>query len=93
MKKIIILLASVAFSCTNHCDDVVAEYQQVETLHQEKMVEASTLAAQLESIPIDSVQDRALMEDELMFVLIDIAVIEIEMEAWKKQHVDCLNQY
>jgi hypothetical protein len=93
MKKILVLVAFAAFSCSDRCEDVVAQYQAVEQTHQEKQAEASALYLQLESIPLDSVQDRALMEDELMFVLIDVAYIEIEMEAWKKQHVDCLNSF
>ena len=93
MKKIIIILASVAFSCTNHCDDVVADFQKAQTMHREKKSDAAALYAHLETIPMDNVQDHSLVEDELMMVLIDIAIIEIQMEAWKKQHVDCLNDY
>lgn len=94
MKNALILsLALCLLSCSDRCEDVVNDYLEVKELHQKKTAESSSLYLQLEAIPIDSVQDRSLMEDELMFVLIDIAVIEIEMEAWKRQHVDCLNQY
>lgn len=94
MKNALILsIAMVLFSCSDRCEDVVSDYLAVKELHQKKTDESRTLYSQLEAIPIDSVQDRSLLEDELMMVMIDIAVIEIEMEAWKKQHVDCLNSY
>lgn len=93
MKYLIILIALMAFACTDHCDDVVADYLTVKEHHTKKQCEADELYRQLEAVPIDSVLDRSLLEDELIFVMIDIAMIEIEMEAWKKQHVDCLNSY
>jgi hypothetical protein len=91
--KYALILSLVLFSCSDRCETVVSDYLEVKELHQKKTAESCELYSQLEAIPIDSVQDRSLIEDELMMVLIDVAVIEIEMEAWKKQHVDCLNSY
>jgi len=91
---IVVILAIVALSCSSRdCDDITNQYLEVKSIHDQKVIESQMLFEKLESIPIDSIQDHALIEDELMIVMVDIAIIEIEMEGWKKQYARCLTEY
>jgi len=89
-----LLIAVIMLSCNKqHCDNVRNEYESARQRHDEKRKKADDLYMQLEAIPQDSISDRLLMEDELSMALIDIAILEIDMEAYKKQNFDCLHNY
>lgn len=95
MKTIsITLLAIFALSCSSRdCDNIVSDYQAAKQIHANKVAESQIIMEKLQSIPMDSVSDYALVEDELMISLIEIATIEIQLEEWKKQYARCLTEY
>ena len=86
----LIILSVVLFSCQGNCDFVQNEYANAQYKHDQKRSEANELYSKLESIPLDSVSEHSLVEDELNFIMIDIALIEIDMESYKNKNCDCL---
>lgn len=97
MNRVQILSAIVFIlslsACSEECDDIKVEYQLMQANLAEKRAEAKELSSSLEAINIEDpeqVSGYMLIEDELVMVLIDVAVLEINIEDFEKDYSRCL---
>jgi len=94
MKYILfVLFMYFLFSCTNcHKEEQYAAQAQQEI--QKKHAELSEFASQMGSESgdfndQDVVIERTTSDDELGYLIIEVALLEADLEDYKKEHCDC----
>jgi hypothetical protein len=91
MKKIAIIIISLSIcSCT--CQTIEDQHSNLKSQIETKNNEIKQISNNLEENQLndENIQERLLIEDEMLMLMIDVALLEIELENFEKDNSDCL---